>query len=192
MNRTTPNLNPAAFALAVLLAAGSARAETFQNLEAVDTSGFSTWAGSYPLAVTGVILNDPGEMLDSTPNFLPWNSGANMFQLGGQWQIFVQAVWPGDRGGVECWMGQNYGNLPWLHSSAFSYDNPTWSAEVARVSHDPATGHAFRKGDLVTVTANGSLFYGGMQNINEEHSIDPALDFTIDRKSTRLNSSHSC
>jgi hypothetical protein len=76
-------------------------------------------------------------------------------------------------------MGQNYGNLPWLHSSTLSYDNATWSAEVARVGHDPATGRAFRKGDLVTVTANGSLFYGGMQNINEEHSIDPALDFTV-------------
>jgi len=32
---------------------------------------------------------------------------------------------------------------------------------------------------MVTITANGSLFYGGMQNINEEHSIDPAYDFTI-------------
>jgi hypothetical protein len=47
------------------------------------------------------------------------------------------------------------------------------------VSHDPATGHAFHRGDLVTIIANGSLFYGGMQNINEEHSIDPSYDFTI-------------
>jgi hypothetical protein len=29
------------------------------------------------------------------------------------------------------------------------------------------------------ITAKGSLFYGGMQNINEEHSIDPGYDFTI-------------
>jgi hypothetical protein len=179
MNRTTTKPTLAALTLAALMAGGSARAETFQNLEAVDTNGFSTWAGSYPLTVTGVILNDPGEMLDSTPNFIPWNSGAGIYQLGGQWQVFVQAVLPGDRGGVECWMGQNYGNLPWLHSSSLSYDNATWSTEVARVSHDPATGRAFRKGDLVTVTANGSLFYGGMQNINEEHSIDHALDFTV-------------
>ena len=172
-------INLPALTLAALLAAGSAQAETFRNLEAVDANGLSLWTPAFPLAVTGVILNDPGEMLDSTPNFLPWNSGANSFQLGGQWQIFVQAVWPGDRGGVECWMGQNYGNLPWLHSSAFSYDNATWSSEVARVSHDPATGRAFRKGDLVTVTANDSLFHGGMQNINEEHSLDPAYDFTV-------------
>jgi hypothetical protein len=165
--------------LAALLAAGSIHAGTFQNLEAVDTNGVSTWTAAFPLTVTGVILNDPGEMLDSTPNFIPWDNGAGQWQLGGQWQVFVQAVWPGDRGGVECWMAQNYGNLPWLRSSSFSYDNAAWAAEVARVSHDPATGHAFRKGDLVTVTANGSLFYGGMQNINEEHSVDPALDFTV-------------
>ena len=128
----------------------------------------------------GVILNDPGEMLDATPNFIPWNNGASAYQLGGQWQVFVQAVLPGDRGGVECWMAQDYGNLPWEpHDGSDSYTDDAWTAEVARVSHDPATGYAFHKGDLVTVTANGSLFYGGMQNINEEHSTDPAFDFTI-------------
>ena len=176
MNSTTTKISLGALTLAALLAA---RAETFQNLEAVDTNGFTAWTAAFPLTVTGVILNDPGEMLDATPKFIPWNSGAGIYQLGGELQIFVQAVLPGDRGGVECWMGQNYGNLPWLHSSALSYDNVTWATEVARVTHDPATGRAFRKGDLVTVTANGSLFYGGMQNINEEHSIDPALDFTV-------------
>ena len=178
MNKHTSLL--ALIALATLLAAGRARAETIQNLEAVDTNGFTTWAGSYPLAVIGVLLNDPGEMLDATPNFIPWNGGTSAFQLGGQWQVFVQAVLPGDRGGVECWMGQNYGNLPWEpHNGSDSYTNTAWMAETNRVSHDPATGYAFRKGDLVTVTANGSLFYGGMQNINEEHSTDPANDFSF-------------
>jgi hypothetical protein len=167
-------------ALVALLAAGPARAQTIQNLEVVDSNGLSTWAGSYPLTVIGVLLNNPGEMLDATPNFIPWNGGAGAFQLGGQWQVFVQAVLPGDRGGVECWMGQNYGNLPWEpHDGSDSYTDTAWMAETNRVSHDPATGYAFRKGDLVTVTANGSLFYGGMQNINEEHSTDPAFDFSF-------------
>ena len=76
-------------------------------------------------------------------------------------------------------MAQDYGNLPWEGNSDFSYTDTAWASEVSRVSHDPATGHTFHKGDLVTITANGSLFYGGMQNINEEHSIDPAYDFTI-------------
>ena len=105
-------MNLGTLTLAALLAGSSTCAETFQNLEAVDANGFSTWAGSYPLTVTGVILNDPSEMLDSTPNFIPWNNGAGQWQLGGQWQVFVQAVLPGDRGGVECWMAQDYGNLP--------------------------------------------------------------------------------
>ncbi len=43
--------------------------------------------------------------------------------LGGQWQVFVQALGGSDRGGVECWMAQNYGNLPWEpHDGSDSYD----------------------------------------------------------------------
>ena len=162
------------------LAADAARAETVTNLEAVDSSGVSTWSGSFPFTITGVLLTDPDEMLDSTPNFIPWNDGAGAFKMGGQWQVFVQTISTNDRGGVECWMGQNYGNLPFEpHDGSDHYTNEAWGAEVWRVSHDPVTGHAFHKGDLVTVTVNGSLFYGGMQNINEEHSIDPAYDFIV-------------
>ncbi|MFO1476420.1 MAG: hypothetical protein U1F98_07200 [Verrucomicrobiota bacterium] len=157
----------------------SARAETVTNLEAVDAAGVGVWNGPFPVVITGVLLTDPGEMLDSTPDFIPWNGGAGIFELGGQWQVFVQTVTPGDRGGVECWMGQNYGNLPWEGNEEFSYDNAAWASETNRLGRDAATGHVFRKGDLVTVTANGSLFYGGMQNINEEHSIDPAYDFAL-------------
>jgi hypothetical protein len=86
---------------------------------------------------------------------------------------------PGDRLGTFCYMGQNYGNMPWNGSSDLSYDNSAWLAETDRVNHDPATGRAFRKGDLVSVTANAFAFYGGKVNINETHHIDPAFDFTI-------------
>ena len=51
--------------------------------------------------------------------------------------------------------------------------------KIDRLTHHPATGHTFKKGDLVAVTANQSLFYGGKRNINEGHSIDTAYDFTI-------------
>ena len=165
----------------LLLAAGISRAELFSNFEAVDANGVSTWNGSSPVTLVGVLLTDPSEMLDATPDFNPWDDGAGMWQLGGQWQVFVQAVVGGsDRGGVECWMAQNYGNLPWEpHDGSDSYTDEAWTSEVNRVSHDPATGYAFHKGDLVMITANGSLFYGGMQNVNEEHSIDSAYDFTI-------------
>lgn len=167
-------------AVGVVLAAASLPAETLTNLEAVNTNGVSTWNGSLLFTITGVLLCEPSEMLDATPNFLPWDSGVNAFNLGGEWQVFVQAISPGDRGGVECWMGQNYGNLPWEpHDGSDSYSDVAWAAEVQRVSHDPLTGAALHKGDLVVVTARASLFYGGMQNINEEHSTDPTNDFTI-------------
>jgi hypothetical protein len=163
----------------LVLAVGVAHGETALNLEAVNAGGVGIWSGSFPITFTGVLLTDPDEMLDAAADFVPWDDGAGLFQMGGEWQVFVQATAPGDRGGVECWMGQNYGNLPWLRDSELSYGNAAWTAEVQRVSHDPATGWAFRRGDLVTVTANGSLFYGGMQNINEEHSLDPAYDFSL-------------
>ncbi|MGA2785999.1 MAG: hypothetical protein ABSF60_00585 [Verrucomicrobiota bacterium] len=164
----------------LLLAAGISRAETVTNLEAVDANGVSTWNGGFPIVLTGVLLTDPSEMLDSTTNFIPWDNGANAYNLGAQWQIFIQTVTPGDRGGVELWMAQDYGNLPWEpHDGSDSYTDDQWTNQLSLVSHDPATGYAFHKGDLVTVTANGSLFYGGMQNINQEHSTDPTYDFTI-------------
>jgi hypothetical protein len=153
----------------------------------VADTGVSAWNGSFPIVLTGVLLTDPSEMLDSTPDYLPWNNGANIYNLGGQWQVFVQVVTNNDRGGVECWMGQDYGNLPFEpHDGSDSYTNQAWSNEVYRVSQDPTTGYAFHRGDLVTITANGSLFYGGMQNINEEHSIDPAYDFTISLVATNF------
>jgi hypothetical protein len=166
--------------IGLALLTSTAGAETVTNLEAVDINGFSTWTGPFPIILTGVILNDPGEMLDSTPDFLPWDDGANAYDLGAQWQIFVQTVTPGDRGGVELWIAQDYGNLPWEpHDGSDSYTDDQWTNQVALVSHDPSTGYTFQKGDLVTVTANGSLFYGGMQNINQEHSTDPTYDFSI-------------
>jgi len=184
--KTIPQIAAIGFC-GLLLAAGVSRAETVTNLEAVDDMGVSTWNGSFPIVLTGVLLTDPSEMLDATPDYLPWDDGANMYDLGGQWQVFVQVVTNGDRGGVECWMAQDYGNLPWEpHDGSDSYTDDAWTAEVNRVSHDPATGYAFHKGDLVTITANGSLFYGGMQNINEEHSTDPAYDFTISLVSTNF------
>lgn len=155
------------------------RAETHSNLQAVTSTGTSAWAGTHPFTLRGVLLCNPDEMLDPTPNFLPWADGANQGQLGGQWQIVFQAVEPGDRGGTVCWMGQNYGNLPWLHDSELSYSNEAWAAEVLRLNHDPATLRPFRAGDLIEVTARRSLFYGGKRNINEAHDIDPAANFEI-------------
>lgn len=160
-------------------AAAQIRFESHWNLQSVTTNGTSAWSGSFPFTVIGVLLTDPDEMLDSTPNYLPFDDGANLGKMGGEWQIVIQAVLPGDRGGTVCWMGQNYGNLPWIRNSDFSYSNDAWLSEMNRLNYDPISGHRFRKGDLVAITANRSLFYGGKRNINEAHDISPEANFTI-------------
>jgi hypothetical protein len=155
------------------------QSETHSNLQAVTSTGTSAWIDSFPYTIRGVLLCNPDEMLDSTPNFLPWNGGANQYRMGAEWQVTFQAVDPGDRGGTTCWMGQNYGNQPWIHDSALSYTNEAWVAEILRLNFDPSNMHQFRAGDLVEMTVRQSLFYGGKRNINEGHDIDPAYNFDI-------------
>ncbi|MCU0784120.1 MAG: hypothetical protein MUF81_08770 [Verrucomicrobia bacterium] len=175
--RTLQTLN-AAF-VGLLLAAGIGHAETHTNLQAVDAVGKSAWSVSFPFAITGVLLCNPDEMLDSTPNFLPYNEGENAGKLGGEWQIAFQAVEQGDRGGTFCYMAQNYGNQSGIRNSDFSYTNEAWTAEILRLNFDPATMHQFRAGDLIEVTARKSLFYGGKRNINEAHGNDATNNFEL-------------
>mgnify|MGYP001038261699 FL=1 len=156
-----------------------AAAETHWDLQATDSMGASTWSGSHPFVLTGTILNNPEDMLDATANFVPWDDGAGQGQMGGEWQLFIQADETGDRGGTALWMGQNYGNLPWNHSSDLGYSNTAWEEEMLRLNYDPDTGHRFRQGDRVTVTANYSAFYGGKRNVNEGHSKDTGMNFSV-------------
>ena len=160
-------------------AAAAVRAETHTNLQAVDANGVSTWSVSLPFTLTGVLLCNPEDMLDSTPHFIPWDEGAGAYQMGGEWQIALQAVDPGDRGGTFCYLGQNYGNMPWKHDSSLSYSNEAWTAEILRLNFDPATMHRLQAGDLIQITARQSLFYGGKRNINEGHDINPDYNFDI-------------
>lgn len=166
----------------LFLVAASAAQEDVRHwdLQAVTSTGTSAWSPPYPFPeysfrVTGVLVTDPFEMLDPTPNFQPAASNT----MGGQLQFVVQAVAEGDRGGTFCWMGQNYAIRRPPGLDEYSYSNEAWSNEVWRVTHDPATGHAFRRGDLVEVVARGSLFHGGKRNINEMHRVEPEYDFTV-------------
>lgn len=161
------------------VAASELPLETHSRLQAVDEMGLSAWDGTLPFRLVGVLLNDPEEMLDGAPRFVPYDDGAGLGQMGGQWQVFFQSVDPMDRGGTACWMGQNYGNLPFVRGSEFSYTDEEWVSELDRVNHDPVHRHRFRKGDLIEVTARRSLFFGGKRNINEAHSTDPDANFTV-------------
>lgn len=164
-------LTTATLGLLALITTGWA--ETHSNLQAVTASGTSAWAGSHPFTLRGVILNNPEEMLDPA-----WDSGAEASgRMGGQWQLFIQATEAGDRGGTALWMGQNYPSLgPWIPAGNL-YDEATWSNELQRINFEGA--HRFRAGDLVEVTANKSLFFGGKRNVNEEHRTTHSNDFSI-------------
>jgi len=158
----------------LLVVASSASAETNWDLQAVNASGVSTWSGTYPFTVVGVILNNPEGMLDMAYDPSASANGT----MGAQWQIFIQGIGT-DRCGTALWMGQNYNSLGAWIPAGNSYDQAAWTAEMNRVNYDATSGHQFRQGDLVEVTANKTLFYGGKLNINEAHRADPANDFSL-------------
>ena len=141
------------------------------DYQAVDNDGFATFPLTDPVKMRGVIVNDPTDMLDPTP-------GSNPF-MGGQWQIVVQTVEVDDFGGTACWMGQNIGKLMGTHPEG-SYTDEEWLAELERLNHDPDSGHAFRRGDLIEIRARApGLAFRGKTNINEQHTNNPAADFDI-------------
>ena len=114
----------------------------FTALEAVNPDGSSsfTWpTNGSPITVMGIVLNNPSDMLDTTANqnTIPWN-------LGGQWQIFIQAYSDstvggtrGDFGGAEVWMGQCYGNLQFIGDPNNVYTNSQWNTVVADLNNPP-------------------------------------------------------
>ena len=152
-----------------------AQTETHTNLQSVTAMGASAWAGTHPFTIRGVILNNPEEMMD-----IAWDPQAeSQNQMGAQYQIFIQTVAANDRGGTALWMGQNYSSLgPWIPAGNF-YSEVRWSNEMVRVNYDTNAAHHFRAGDLVEVTANQSLFYGGKRNVNEAHRTNALNDFSV-------------
>ncbi|MFO0948525.1 MAG: hypothetical protein U1D30_21815 [Planctomycetota bacterium] len=147
-----------------------------RQLQASLANGSPAFSGdSFPIKLTGVILNNPSDMLDGTPNFIPWSGGSTAFALGAQWQMFIQSVDPADQGGTALYMAQNYGNFPWVADSLASYSNEQWLGELQRLTLDGT----LEVGDLVEVRARVGLPFGGKYNVNEAHSNDPDNDFEI-------------
>jgi hypothetical protein len=138
--------------------------------QAVNPDGSSAYTNGFPARLTGILLNNPEDWLDPTPNYtpqyVPWF-------LGGEWEIFVQAVALPDFGGTACWMGQNYGNLPWLGDPFYSYTDEEWLAEMQRINYPEGPGSdPIRAGDLLEVRARAGLPYAGKMNVNEQHNND--------------------
>ena len=157
----------AAWAWSACVAASAQTVMTHTNLQAVTSTGTSAWVESFPFTIRGVILNNPNEMLDN--QFKP---EATNTASGAQYQIFIQAVKEGDRGGTALWMAQ-YNYIP-----GQIYEGPAWTNEMDRLMIG-TNGRAFRKGDLIEVTARKALFFDGKLNINEGHRIAPEYNFDI-------------
>ncbi|OHB58105.1 MAG: hypothetical protein A2Y12_07475 [Planctomycetes bacterium GWF2_42_9] len=82
------------------------------------------------------------------------------------WQIFIQGE-NGDHAGTAVYMGKY--NYP----TGLLYSDADWAGEVVRANN------RFQPGDRVRVTGL-TWFYKGKTNINEQHQIAPAYNFTID------------
>ena len=133
-------------------------AETNWNLQAVDGDGVSTYPlinSQSKITIEGIILNKPGYMVNHPE---------------GEWQIFIQGE-DGDHAGTAVYMRKN--------NFGPTYTEQEWADELYRISNDPCGNYEFQPGDRVRVTGL-TWFYGGKANINEQHSLDPANDFTID------------
>lgn len=146
--------------------------------ESVTASGSSAYSGGFPVKMYGVVINNTEDWLDPTPAYDP---GVHLWQMGGQSELIIQAVEPGDFGGVFCWMGQNYGNHIAKQDPSFSYTDAEWTAELGRLNLYGGDGvtDPIRSGDLVEIRARIGLNYGGKMNVNEAHNNAPANDFEV-------------
>ena len=135
---------------ALALGVGMAEAQTaitHWDLQAVNSTGYTAWVESFPFTIQGVILNDPEEMLDPA-----YNPGAAGPSSGGQYQVFIQAVAAGDRGGG---IPQHFGRLPHL----FPRRGRNAMIPFERAAHGGLV-HAGQPRDVVhpgEVSRNGSI-----------------------------------
>ena len=141
------------------------------DFQAVNSDGSSSFTstGPWQVILEGILLNNPEQWLDPTPDptVAPW-------YMGGEWEIYVQGEGD-DHAGTACWIGQNYANGP----GDDSYTNEEWLAEICRLNQDPNTAYTFHAGDRIRITGT-YLFYAGKLNINENHETNPLFDFKIE------------
>jgi len=161
-------------AVLTLAPAGVAEAEptvaqvTHCEFQAVDATGEHTYNATDKVILEGILLHNPAEMLDPTPD----DTITETFNLGGTWQIFFQGE-EGDHAGTAVFLGQLYNNLPWIAPDG-GYSNDGFIAELNRLN-----AAQFSPGDRIRVTGY-FLSYKGKLNVNEQHNNNPEHDFTIE------------
>ena len=148
--------------------AQTSAAATHSEFQAVDSQGEHVYAASDKVTLEGILLHNPADMLDPTPD----DTITQTFNLSGQWQMFFQGEGD-DHAGTAVWLGQLYNNLPWVASDG-GYTNEEFVAELTRLN-----SAGFSPGDRIRVTGY-FLSYKGKLNVNEQHNKSPDHDFTIE------------
>jgi hypothetical protein len=141
---------------------------THSEFQAVEASGEQAYNATDKVVLEGILLHNPADMLDPTPD----EAITQIFNIGGQWQIFFQGEGD-DHAGTAVWMGQLYNNLPWVAPDG-GYTNEEFVAELSRLN-----AAQFCPGDRIRVTGY-YLSYNGKLNINEQHNKNPDHDFSIE------------
>jgi hypothetical protein len=141
---------------------------THGEFQAVNSSGEQTYQATQQVTLEGIVLHNPADMLDPTPD----DTILEPFNLGGQWQLFFQGEGD-DHGGTAVYMAQLYDNLPWIMPGG-GYSNQVFIAELARIN-----AARFSVGDRIRVTG-WFLSYKGKNKINEQHSNSLDHDFTVE------------
>jgi hypothetical protein len=156
----------------VLILAGSVNSSgqtvaevTHWQLQAVGEDGVGTYSATDKVIITGIVLNNPEEILNPTPSSVG---------MGGQWQIYIQGE-ANDHAGTAVYMGQNYS----IAGGSGNYTDEELLSELCRVNHDPNTGYTFAAGDRVRITG-WYKFYRGKLNVNEKHQVEPEFDLDIE------------
>ena len=156
-------------ALGVVAKADPTVAEvTHSEFQAVDASGEHMYNATDKVILEGILLHNPADMLDPTPD----DTITDTFNISGQWQIFFQGEGD-DHAGTAVWLGQLYNNLPWVAPEG-GYSNEEFIAELSRLN-----AAQFSPGDRIRVTGY-YLSYNGKLNINEQHNKNPDHDFSIE------------
>jgi hypothetical protein len=141
---------------------------THREFQAVNGSGEQTYQATQKVILEGIVLHNPADLLDPTPD----DTTTELFNLGGQWQLFFQGEGD-DHAGTAVYLAQLYNNLPWIMPNG-GYSNQEFIAELARLN-----AARFCVGDRIRVTGD-FLSYKGKMNINEQHNRNPDHDFTIE------------
>jgi len=154
--------------VAAVRAAPAAASVTHSEFQAVNSSGEQMYNATEKVILEGILLHNPADMLDPTPD----DTIALTFDMGGQWQFYFQGEGD-DHAGTMVWLGQLYNNLPWISPDG-GYTNEQFKAELGRLN-----AAKFGPGDRVRVSGC-FLSYKGKLNINEQHNNNPEHDFTVE------------